>query len=152
MGAGGTVKLRIRGRAAECFARFCDVARLVEWMPGLIEARTLRDDELGRPSEVAFRVESNGALPIEYTLLYTYDATRHRVVWIPGEGAAWGMRGFAWFYDLLEAPGECEMRYYAQRAWNRSFDEELTNLDTDMVVESFKRWVEGAGSGAGASS
>ena len=135
-----TLKTRIQAAAADCYARFCAVPTLVDWVPGLVRAELVGTDGDGRPAEVRFVARLTDGRTLEYTLLYAHDAPRRRVAWMPGDNTSNAVRGFATFD---EAPGGgCEMCYALELQSSRTEDADEMLAEARRVVEAFKQWTE----------
>ena len=96
-------------RAADaCYALFCDVARVPEWLPILSSAVITERDDDGRARRVAFMASLRRA-SIGYTCSYRYVPDDHRVSWSTSPRASIVVRGMAHFQAV--ARNACLMTY-----------------------------------------
>jgi hypothetical protein len=125
------ISLVLRRPAGRCFAAFCDVRRLTEWVPNLRRARVVVDGDDGRPREVLFEFGDK----LTYSLVYRYDDAARRVEWEPGIGRRDAVRGWA---EFAEHEGGCEMRY----ALTPSGPAVEPRDDAATLAAAFARWID----------
>lgn len=132
---GQQLEIAIDASADECFARFCEVERLPEWVPGLKSAEILWRHPTGLPAEARFHSEVGDQVE-EYVLLYSYDPATRRLVWHPVEAGPYLVRGFATFED---EGGRCRMRYVLELGDDANKVFVLARAQT--LLNAFRDWM-----------
>ncbi len=122
----------IRRPAARCFAAFCDVLRLRDWLPGLSRARVVQTGEGGLPVEVLFEYGPAWT----YVLRYGYDVARRRVEWAPTAFKRDAVAGFAEFAEHADG---CEMTYMVRPASDHAPPDRAG--DPRAIVDAFAKWI-----------
>jgi uncharacterized membrane protein len=94
--------------ADQCYALFCDVERIPEWLAVVRSAVVTKRDPRNRPAYVAFLARLEHAT-IGYTCRYRYHASERRVLWSTPDTSSITVKGFAQFAPLGER--SCMMTY-----------------------------------------
>ena len=120
--------------AKRCFELFCEVGRLVAWVPGLRRAQTITTTVDGRARDVKFEFGESRT----YSLVYSYDVRALRIEFVPGVGERDAVRGWA---EFVENPaGGATMTYALDVGAARTLAERETT-SAAAVAEAFARWV-----------
>lgn len=139
-----TVKARLKQPADFCYALFCDVERVSEWLWVAGTSVVSRRDERGRGVEVDFMGSLKRA-SVAYRLTYEYDDELREVRWRNSSGSVKELRGTARFTPLEGGSG-CLMSYQlrAELAENLPSweDEFYSRRPAEAVVIDFCDWVE----------
>ena len=116
-----------------CWRVLTTPSTLVHWVPGLVRATLVEARPDGLPREVRFEF----AAGLQYSLLYTYDATEHVVRWEPREHDKGAVRGFA----RLEATEVgARLTYALEHEAGRKAAERVLD-DPESLVASFARYM-----------
>lgn len=94
--------------ADQCFALFCDVERIPEWLAVVRSSVVTARDTRGRATQVAFLARLEHAT-IGYTCRYRYHQKDRRTAWSTPESSRITVRGFAQFQPLGDRA--CMMTY-----------------------------------------
>jgi ribosome-associated toxin RatA of RatAB toxin-antitoxin module len=95
--------------AEECYALFCEIERIPEWLTIVRSALVTRRDERRRAREVAFLARLERAT-VGYTCHYKYQPTARRVEWSTAPDASIRISGHAQFGSL--GTRACLMTYH----------------------------------------
>lgn len=135
-----SLAVEIARPAQECFERFCEIDRIGEWLPWIVDIQSVSfHRNTGLAAEVKFLARSEAKGDWSYALLYSYDASRRRVAWYPSEEAGQAVRGFAAFDEQGDG---CRMTYSLELGILRSRDREEWEAEATIVIEAFRKWVE----------
>lgn len=129
--------------AASCYAAFCAVEKIPEWVDLVAQVNVETRDAEGRPEEVWFEVIEPAGGPHRYTLHYAYDPARHRVLWRPGRNADAGLHGVATFDSLDDETG-CRLTYTIKLGDDRESTRAAAMAQAEAVADAFARWVQAA--------
>lgn len=94
--------------AEECYALFCDIERLPEWLAVIRSAVVTRRDLDDRPRQVSFLARLERAT-VGYTCTYRYRHSDLAVSWSTPAGSGIRVEGYARFVPLGESA--CLMTY-----------------------------------------
>ena len=94
--------------ADDCYALFCDLERIPEWLSVIRSVSVTSRDGRGRPRDVAFlaRLERG---TVGYTLTYRIREAERWLCWATAETSSICIAGFAQFSPL--GPDACLMSY-----------------------------------------
>ena len=116
-----------------CWRALTTPATLVHWVPGLVRATLVEARADGLPREVMFEF----AAGLQYSLLYTYDASEHVVRWEPREHDRGAVRGFA---HLDATEDGCRLTDSLEHEPGRKAAERVLD-DPELLVASFARYM-----------
>jgi hypothetical protein len=133
------VQRQLSPSAELCFAAFCDVERIPQWVERVVEASVRTTHPDGRPAEVEFVARRPDGDQARYTLAYAYDRKGLRVSWRPREGEGDAVMGYASF-DPADG-GTCLMTYALQEgyAWDQE-NRDLQQVATELA-DTFAEFV-----------
>ncbi len=127
--------------AVTCYAAFCAVERIPEWVDPVGQVSVETRDTEGRPEEVWFEASDGEGAPHRYTLHYAYDPARFRVLWRPGRNADAGLHGVATFEPSKSDDEGCELTYTIKLGDERESTRSAAQAQAESVADAFARWV-----------
>lgn len=128
--------------ADECYALFCDLERIPEWL-SIVRSSVVTDRDLvDRPSSVAFLCSLHRAT-VGYTLDYQYGDEERRLAWTTPGRSSLRVRGFAQFQEL--GPDACLMTYCLDLAFGKGMpnfdDAAFAAHATSATLSDFRDFV-----------
>jgi uncharacterized membrane protein len=123
--------------AEDCYALFCDITRVPEWLRIIRSAVVTEKDRHGRPRRVAFLARLQRAT-IGYSCRYRVREQDLRVTWATPQHASIKVRGFAQFSGLGER--SCLLQYHLDVDLGNhglpAFDDELFDAHAPSATMS----------------
>ena len=126
--------------AQHCYERFCSVVELPQWVPTILSAQVRTRHADGSVEEVEFSRRDPSGDVTQYTLAYSFDATKRRVAWQPREERPNGVRGYAVFEA---APEGCKVTYALDHGSAFGTDREQHQRLANQALDAFQAWLEG---------
>jgi len=141
---GFVVTARLKQSAEFCYALFCEVERVSEWLWVAGTSVVSRRDERGRATEVDFMGSLKRA-SVSYRLAYEYDDAEREIRWRNSSGSVKELSGSARFAPVEGGPG-CLMRYRLKTELAENLpgweDEFYSRRPAEAVVIDFCDWAE----------